>query len=113
VIADVSDKGMHSALLMAVTRSIVRASMSRVQEPAVGIASANRLICAGAAEGMFVTLFYAGLRPNDGNLAYVNAGHNPAMVAAIETAVSRYAGGAAQFDDMAILVAKRHLGDID
>ncbi len=77
VIADVSDKGMPAALFMALSRSIVRASATSARSPAECITQANRLICADAAQGMFVTLFYAQLDPATGDLTYVNAGHNP------------------------------------
>jgi sigma-B regulation protein RsbU (phosphoserine phosphatase) len=80
VIADVSDKGMPAALFMALTRSIVRASVGRAPSPADGIAHANRLICADSTSGMFVTLFYALLNPATGEFTYVNAGHNPPLV---------------------------------
>jgi sigma-B regulation protein RsbU (phosphoserine phosphatase) len=80
VIADVSDKGMPAALFMALTRSIVRASVGRAPSPADGIAHANRLICADSIGGMFVTLFYALLDPERGEITYVNAGHNPPLL---------------------------------
>jgi serine phosphatase RsbU (regulator of sigma subunit) len=80
VIADVSDKGMPAALFMAMTRSTIRASVGHAPSPAEGIALANRLICADATGGMFVTLFYAFLDPATGALTYVNAGHNPPLL---------------------------------
>jgi sigma-B regulation protein RsbU (phosphoserine phosphatase) len=80
VIADVTDKGMASALFMALTRSIVRASVAGASSPVEGIAHANRLICADSTRGMFVTLFYALLDPQAGELTYVNAGHNPPLL---------------------------------
>jgi sigma-B regulation protein RsbU (phosphoserine phosphatase) len=80
VIADVSDKGMPAALFMALTRSIVRASVDGAPSPAEGIARANRLICADSTSGMFVTLFYALLDPATGEFTYVNAGHNPPLL---------------------------------
>jgi serine phosphatase RsbU (regulator of sigma subunit) len=80
VIADVTDKGMPAALFMALTRSTVRASVNSAPSPAEGIARANRLICADATGGMFVTLFYALLNPRNGDLTYVNAGHNPPLL---------------------------------
>ena len=80
VIADVSDKGMPAALFMALTRSIVRASVGHALSPVDGIAHANRLICADATGGMFVTLFYALLNPRAGEFTYVNAGHNPPLL---------------------------------
>lgn len=80
VIADVTDKGMPAALFMALTRSIVRASADGARSPVEAITQANRLICADATNGMFVTLFYARLDPATGSLAYVNAGHNPPLL---------------------------------
>jgi sigma-B regulation protein RsbU (phosphoserine phosphatase) len=81
VIADVSDKGMPAALFMALTRSIVRASVSHISLPADGITRANRLICADAAtSGMFVTLCYALLDAEMDEITYVNAGHNPPLL---------------------------------
>jgi len=80
VIADVSDKGMPAALFMALTRSIVRASVGHAPSPADGIAHANRLICADSTSGMFVTLFYALLILATGEITYVNAGHNPPLL---------------------------------
>jgi len=80
VIADVSDKSMPAALFMALTRSTVRASVSHTPSPADGIARANRLVCADASGGMFVTLFYALLNPKAGEITYVNAGHNPPLL---------------------------------
>ncbi len=79
VIADVADKGMPAALFMALTRSSVRASVAQALSPADGVTQANRLICADAANGMFVTLCYAQLDPATGEIVYVNAGHNPPL----------------------------------
>jgi serine phosphatase RsbU (regulator of sigma subunit) len=80
VLGDVSDKGMPAALFMALTRSIVRASLGHAPSPADGIARANRLICADSSGGMFVTLFCALLNPETGEFTYVNAGHNPPLL---------------------------------
>jgi sigma-B regulation protein RsbU (phosphoserine phosphatase) len=80
VIADVSDKGMPAALFMALSRSIIRASVTSTRSPAEDIGQANRLICADSADSMFVTLFYAQLDPEMGELVYVNAGHNPPLL---------------------------------
>jgi phosphoserine phosphatase RsbU/P len=79
LIADVSDKGMASALFMVLSRSILRASLSQAI-PVDGVTQANRLICADSVDGMFVTLFYGLLDPATGDLTYVNAGHDPALL---------------------------------
>lgn len=80
VVADVSDKGMPAALFMALSRSLLRASLEPGQSPASSIQRANRLICQDSTSGMFITLFYALLDPSTGQVAYVNAGHNPALL---------------------------------
>lgn len=79
LIADVADKGMGAALFMALSRSILRASLANAPSSAEGMAAANRLICEDASDGMFVTLFYAEVDAA-GLLTYVNAGHNPALL---------------------------------
>jgi serine phosphatase RsbU (regulator of sigma subunit) len=79
VIADVSDKGMPAALFMALSRSIVRASLDGATSPADGVTRANRLICADSTSGMFVTLFYAQLDIAKSQITYINAGHNPPL----------------------------------
>ncbi|HNS53018.1 MAG TPA: SpoIIE family protein phosphatase [Anaerolineae bacterium] len=81
VIGDVCDKGMSAALFMALSRSIIRASLDGAPSPAEGLARANRLIEADAAGGMFVTLCAAQLEPDSGTVTYVNAGHNPPLLA--------------------------------
>lgn len=85
VIADVTDKGMPAALFMALTRSIVRASLDQALSPAESITKANRLICADSTSNMPVTLFYGLLDPARGELTYVNAGHNPPIFYHAET----------------------------
>jgi sigma-B regulation protein RsbU (phosphoserine phosphatase) len=80
VIADVADKGVPAALFMVLTRSTLRATMDRASSPVEGISHTNRLLCVDASAGMFVTLFYALLAPDTGEMTYVNAGHRPALI---------------------------------
>ena len=80
LIADVVGKGMPAALFMALSRTILRASVGHAPSLAEGMARANRLVCADAAEGMFVTVFCALLSPETGEVTYVNAGHNPPLL---------------------------------
>jgi len=77
VIADVTDKGMPAALFMALTRSVLRASLDQAASPAEGVAKANRVICSDSTSTMPVTLFYSQLDLEKAELTYVNAGHNP------------------------------------
>ena len=79
VIADVTDKGMPASLFMVFARSALRSTAERSFSPARWIRRANRLISSESSEGFFVTLFYARLKPESGELTYVNAGHNPPL----------------------------------
>lgn len=79
VIGDVVDKGMPASLFMAYSRSIIRASMASADHPHKGINTVNRLICADDAYGMFLTLVYAQINSQSGEITYVNAGHNPPL----------------------------------
>jgi len=76
VIADVADKGMPAALFMALTRTLMRAAALEETSPAAALARVNDLLVPSAHSGMFVTLFYAILALETGELTYANAGHN-------------------------------------
>jgi phosphoserine phosphatase RsbU/P len=77
VIADVTDKGMPAALFMASARNILRASIDGCSKITEGIAKANKLIEGESNSQMYISMVYACLDPTQGNLSYVNAGHNP------------------------------------
>ena len=80
VIADVVDKGKPAALFMAISRSILRASVLQAATLKDGISEVNNLICADLVYGMFLTLVYCIIKPGSGDLTYVNAGHNPPLL---------------------------------
>jgi len=109
VIGDVCDKGVGSALFMALFRSLIRifsgqAQLSRslvnTQSQTVGgacdatsvrqynqidalrtVALTNDYIAQEHCEmSMFATLFFSVLDPKDGNLIYINGGHEAAFV---------------------------------
>jgi serine phosphatase RsbU (regulator of sigma subunit) len=75
VIADVADKGMPAALLMTLTRTLVRAAALEDESPAAALARVNDLLVADVEHGMFVTAVYAVLGLDTGQLIYANAGH--------------------------------------
>lgn len=79
-IADVTDKGMPAALIMAVTRSILSVSIHSGGEPAGIIARVNSSISRDGYEGLFTTLVFARLDLNTGQVTFVNAGHNPPLL---------------------------------
>lgn len=76
VIADVADKGVPAALLMALSRSIIRTRAMSGRHPADVLRRANRLIVKDNRSKLFITAFYGILEPDSGRLVYANAGHN-------------------------------------
>jgi sigma-B regulation protein RsbU (phosphoserine phosphatase) len=75
VIADVSGKGVPAALLMAVTRTIIRNLAMEKLSPAEIVGRANQMLVADSGSSMFVTLFLAQYDPATGRIVYCNAGH--------------------------------------
>ena len=109
VIADVCDKGVGSALYMALFRSLIRvfaaqaiqctgAEPTQIQSPSGNIetvspavngplarlgavASTNNYIAhIHGRECMFATLFFGVLNPATGTLSYINGGHEPLYI---------------------------------
>jgi serine phosphatase RsbU (regulator of sigma subunit)/anti-sigma regulatory factor (Ser/Thr protein kinase) len=76
VVGDVTDKGVPAAMVMAATRSILRATSQGQASPAAVLRRANDLLCPDMPPKMFVTCLVAVLDPLTGVLRYANAGHN-------------------------------------
>jgi sigma-B regulation protein RsbU (phosphoserine phosphatase) len=108
VIADVADKGVGSALYMALIRSLIRVFSGHIslhgfanfsinngfsESVSENSATADQLNALNAVkltnnyiahehgkEGMFATLFFGVINPLSGIMAYINAGHEPVFV---------------------------------
>ena len=76
IVADVTDKGVPAALVMATTRSILRAAAERLEAPGAVLERTNNVLVPEIPPKMFVTCFYAVLNPKTGHLRYANAGHD-------------------------------------
>jgi len=101
VIADVCDKGVGAALFMALSRSLIRAfswinsrdlpQLQGISEESplydciqvgldpIGLTN-NYIAKIHTKMNMFVTLFFGVLDPKNGELTYINAGHNPPVL---------------------------------
>jgi serine phosphatase RsbU (regulator of sigma subunit)/anti-sigma regulatory factor (Ser/Thr protein kinase) len=76
VVGDVTDKGVPAALVMSATRSVLRASATRLKEPGEVLERVNEHLCPDMPEKMFVTCLYGVLDPETGVLRFANAGHD-------------------------------------
>jgi sigma-B regulation protein RsbU (phosphoserine phosphatase) len=103
VIADVCDKGVGSALFMALFRSLIRVFSGKINLKGVSVPGHTKtkpdsdgfyLYEALSAvsltndyiaeehgeEGMFATMFFGVLDPQTGKMAYINGGHEPVLL---------------------------------
>ena len=76
VIGDVTDKGVPAALVMATTRSHLRAAALRHSSPGAVLADVNGILVDEIPPGMFVTCLFGILDPRSGEVRIANAGHN-------------------------------------
>jgi sigma-B regulation protein RsbU (phosphoserine phosphatase) len=80
VLADVSGKGVHAALLMASLQAHLR-SQSGVTplDPVRLLEKVNELLCRSTAAQHYATLFFGVYEDATRRLVYANCGHNPAV----------------------------------
>jgi len=75
IIADVSGKGVPAALLMAVTRTLLRYHATAGRSPQEAVKRTGEKLYEDNPGNMFVTLFMLRYDPATGDVVYVNAGH--------------------------------------
>jgi serine phosphatase RsbU (regulator of sigma subunit) len=80
-LGDVSGKGTSAALLMSSLHAAIHAQIATNQALAEIISAVNRYLANTIPPNRFVTLFCAELDPQTGTLAFINAGHNPPLIA--------------------------------
>jgi serine phosphatase RsbU (regulator of sigma subunit) len=78
VVGDATGKGVPAALVMASTRSMLRAVAQALgsSSPREVLGRVNDSLVTDIPPNMFVTCFYAILEPESGSLTYANAGHD-------------------------------------
>ena len=75
VVADVSGKGIPAAIFMAVSRTLLRATAIRGEQPGACISYTNSLLVKESVDCMFVTVFYGIYNVQTGHMTYCNAAH--------------------------------------
>ena len=78
VVGDATGKGVPAALVMASTRSMLRAVAQALGSSSPGdvLGRVNDALVTDIPPNMFVTCFYCILDPKSGSLTYANAGHD-------------------------------------
>ncbi len=117
VIADVSGKGVPTALFMAVSCTLMKSTALRGGRPGQVLEAVNQVLSEGNEASMFVTLFYGILDLHNSRLSYANAGHNPPYMIRNdrEVVLLEGTGGVAlgAFDGMRYAEKSIELGDGD
>jgi sigma-B regulation protein RsbU (phosphoserine phosphatase) len=81
VIGDVMGKGVPAALIMTMTRGMLRGEVLNNHSPAQMLQKLNRVMYADLENShRFVTLFYSEYDPQTRILSYSNAAHNPPLL---------------------------------
>ncbi len=77
VIGDVAGKGVPAAILMAVSQTLLRATALQGLAPGPCLQYVNTVLSRQGDASTFVTMFYAILHTDTGELEYCIGGHNP------------------------------------
>lgn len=93
VLADVSGKGIASAILMAQLQGAFLAQLQADWSPAAAMDGINRFLALSMEADRFVTMFYGVADPKRHRLTWASAGHNPPWVVRRDRSVFTLEGG--------------------
>ncbi|WP_431062489.1 PP2C family protein-serine/threonine phosphatase [Methanobacterium sp.] len=79
-IANVSEKGVPAALLMALSKTIVQTKARETHQASEVMEYLNKLVMVEADSGIDLSLFYTVLDLKNKTLSYINAGHDSPLV---------------------------------
>lgn len=80
VVGDVSGKGMPAALMVSTVHSALRLLLDRLEVGPALLERLNRHIAETSAPNKFITFFMAEVDSSNGQVQFLNAGHNPAIL---------------------------------
>lgn len=92
-LGDVAGKGSPAALLMALLLAMMRTLVDEGLSDSALIARLNVQVSRHSPASRFITLFYSRYDAASGHLAYVNAGHTPALVQRADGRFEQLMGG--------------------
>ena len=79
-VADVSGKGIPAALIMSMTRCLLRLATHAGQGPSGTVALVDGVLAPDLKGGMFVSMVYLSFAEESGDVRLVRAGHNPPLI---------------------------------
>ena len=92
-LGDVAGKGSPAALLMALLLAMMRTLVDEGLADSTLIERLNVQVSRHSPASRFITVFYSRYDPGTGRLAYVNAGHTPALLQRADGRFERLMGG--------------------
>jgi sigma-B regulation protein RsbU (phosphoserine phosphatase) len=92
LVGDVAGKGMPAALLMSSLQARVQVLFEEPSDLAALVTRLNRIIVSNCPTNRFISFFIGVLDAATGELTYVNAGHNPPLLAHGDGQVERLEG---------------------
>jgi sigma-B regulation protein RsbU (phosphoserine phosphatase) len=116
-LGDVSGKGTSAALMMSSLHAAMHAQTSTHASIVQTITAVNKYLAETIPANRFVTLFCAELDPVTGNLVFINAGHNPPLIAHATGTMEQLAAGGVPLGIMADFAFREgrtqlHPGDV-
>jgi phosphoserine phosphatase RsbU/P len=92
-LGDVSGKGTAAALLMSSLHAAIHAQIAANASLLESINNVNQYLADNTPSNRFVTLFLAELDADSGEMKFINAGHNPPLVARVDGRIEQLASG--------------------
>ncbi|MGI8542294.1 MAG: SpoIIE family protein phosphatase [Aridibacter sp.] len=92
-LGDVSGKGTAAALLMSSLHAAIHAQAAANSSLTESVKAVNEYLVVNTPTNRFITFFVAELDPKSGELKYINAGHNPPLVARADRSVIELESG--------------------
>lgn len=89
IVGDVSGKGIAAALLMAVSKTLLKATASKGMPVDNILSEVNSILAEESPSNMFVTVFLGVLDTRSGSFEYSNGGHNPPYLISTDGSVKQ------------------------
>lgn len=93
VVGDVTGKGLPAALLVSTLHSALRLLLDRMEVGPALVERLNRHIFESSSANKFITMLMAAIDIDSGQLAYLNAGHNPGLVIRGDASIEQLKSG--------------------